>query len=93
VSFDKDPNKVIPYVVAAMKSSLASAAKEPTMKRFVYTSSSTAAWSPKPNLKIELTTESWNDEVVEQAWKEPYDDEGQYVPIFSTTATTFGNCS
>jgi len=54
LSFSADPNAVIPEVIAGIKSILNSAKKEPSVKRFVYTSSSTAATNPKPNKKFTL---------------------------------------
>jgi nucleoside-diphosphate-sugar epimerase len=49
LTFDSDPNKVIPEVLAGVNGILKSAAKEPSVKRFVYTSSSTAITAPIPN--------------------------------------------
>jgi hypothetical protein len=46
--------------VAAIKA----AAKVPTVKRFVLTSSSRASYWPHPNVKQTITTESVDDEVV-----------------------------
>lgn len=71
ISFDPDPNKVIPTVVAGAVNALEAAAKEPSVKRFVYTSSSTAITPPKPNKKFEIKVEDWNTEEIEQAWKPP----------------------
>lgn len=71
LSFDPDPNKVIPQSIAGAVSVAESAAKEPSVKRFVYTSSSTAITAPKPNVKFEINTKMWNDEDVEKAWKAP----------------------
>ena len=71
LSFDADPNKVIPQVVAGAVNALEAAAKQPSVKRFVYTSSSTAITAPKPNEKFEVSIEDWNTEDVEAAWKPP----------------------
>lgn len=50
---------------------LKAANKSPSVKRFVYTGSGTAVLVPKPEQEgIEVTSESWNDESVESAWKE-----------------------
>lgn len=48
-----------------------SAAKEPQIKRFVFTSSSTAATTPRPNTKFAINADTWNNETVEQAWAPP----------------------
>jgi nucleoside-diphosphate-sugar epimerase len=68
VSFDSDPNNVIPQVLAGIRGILNSAAKEPGVKRFVFTSSSSAATSPKPNKKFTISKDTWNEEDVEAAW-------------------------
>jgi len=61
MSLDPDPNLVIPQNIAGAVSIAESAAKEPSVKRFVYTSSSTAITAPKPNKKFEISTKNWND--------------------------------
>ena len=71
LSFDSDPNKVIPQVVAGAVNALEAAAKTSSVKRFVFTSSSTAITAPKPNEKFEVKIEDWNTEDVEAAWKPP----------------------
>lgn len=43
ISFDKDPNKVIPITVARVTTALKAAAKEKSVKRFVYMLPSVAA--------------------------------------------------
>lgn len=68
MSFDSDPNNVIPQVLAGIRGILNSAAKEPGVKRFVFTSSSSAATSPKPNKKFTISKDTWNEEDVEAAW-------------------------
>ncbi|RDW88391.1 hypothetical protein BP6252_00423 [Coleophoma cylindrospora] len=74
MSFDCDPYKVIPGVIAGVNNVLTSAAKESGVQRFVYTSSSTAATRPKRNQKFTITKDSWNTEDIETAWKPaPYD--------------------
>ena len=71
LSFSPDPNAVIPTVVAGARNAAASAAKEPGIVRFVYTSSSTAITAPKPNKKFTISTKDWNDDQVEEAWRPP----------------------
>ena len=71
VTFDHDPNKVIPQVIAGAVNAIEAAAKTPSVKRFVYTSSSTAITAPRPNEKYELKVEDWNTADVEAAWKPP----------------------
>jgi nucleoside-diphosphate-sugar epimerase len=71
VSFESNPNNVIPEVLSGLRGILDSAAREPTVKRFVYTSSSSATTSPKPNKKFTITKDTWNNEGVEAAWRPP----------------------
>ncbi|KAF6808326.1 aldehyde reductase ii [Colletotrichum musicola] len=69
VSFDQDPEKVIPWVVKATENLLRIAAKFPSIKRVVLTSSSTAASFPETNKKgIVVTEDSWNEAAVKGAW-------------------------
>lgn len=71
MSLDPDPHNVIPQTVAGAVNIAESAAKEPSVKRFVYTSSSRAITTLKPNVKFEISTKNWNDEAVEKAWMPP----------------------
>ncbi|EHL02984.1 putative Aldehyde reductase 2 [Glarea lozoyensis 74030] len=71
LTFKADPNAVIPEVIAGIKSILKSAASSATVKRFVFTSSSTAAASPIPNKVFHIDSKTWNDAVVDEAWAPP----------------------
>lgn len=69
--FSPDPNKVIPEAVAGVLGVLRAAAREPSVKRFVYTSSIGAVYSPKGGVPVTLTQDSWNDAALEAAWAPP----------------------
>ncbi|KAK4694394.1 hypothetical protein P7C71_g3180, partial [Lecanoromycetidae sp. Uapishka_2] len=71
LSFDPNPYKVIPDVIAGAVNAATSASKESSVKRFVYTSSSTAITAPKPNVEFTISTHDWNTEDVNAAWKPP----------------------
>ena len=71
VTVDPDPNEVIPGVVAGALNAVSAASKIPSIKRFVYTSSSTSILLPKPNVELNVSTEDCNIEAVEEAWKPP----------------------
>lgn len=71
MSFSDKPDEVIPIVVKGALNALTAATKEPGMKSFVYTSSSTAALMPQPDKNIKVTTDTWNDDVVHQANTSP----------------------
>ncbi|KAK3716885.1 hypothetical protein LTR37_006235 [Vermiconidia calcicola] len=70
-SFDPDPHNVVGPTVAGVESILRSAAKTPSVKRFVLTSSSVAALLPQPGNELTVGVDDWNDEVYEQAWAPP----------------------
>ncbi|CAG8958193.1 hypothetical protein HYFRA_00000545 [Hymenoscyphus fraxineus] len=71
VSFNPDPNLVIPVIVGGIKSVLASAAKTPSIKRFVYTGSSTAVSDSILTGEKHLDSSSWNEEALVKAWNPP----------------------
>jgi len=71
LSFGSDPNVVITPVVELCVTILKAASKVPTIKRFVYTSSSTAVTLPIPNKKFTINVDTWNEDCVKQAWAPP----------------------
>lgn len=62
---------VVNEAIAFTRSALESAAKEPSVKRFVLTSSSSAANQMEINEPYDLTPQSWNTTSVEKAWAPP----------------------
>ncbi|KAF2843537.1 dihydroflavonol-4-reductase [Patellaria atrata CBS 101060] len=74
----RSPEEVIPTVVAGGLNALKSAAKEPAVKRVVYTSSSIAATFPKPDEKFVIDENSWNEESIKTAWAAPGKELGMY---------------
>jgi nucleoside-diphosphate-sugar epimerase len=62
LSFSSVPEEVINPVLAGTLTALRSAAKTPSVKRFVLTSSSSAALFPKPDVKVFLDETTWNEE-------------------------------
>ena len=85
LSLDRDPNKVIPPVVNGAINAASSAAKQTSVKRFVYTSSSSAITAPKPNVEFKISTEDWNTEQVEEAWKPPPYEQGREWVIYAAS--------
>lgn len=65
---ETDPNKVIPPTVAAALGVLKSGAKEPSVKRFVYTSSTTAVTGAMIDQETRVDENTWNEESVKVAW-------------------------
>ena len=48
-----------------------SAAKEPSVKAFVYTSTSWSAANPQPNFEYSIGPDSWNEHAIKAAWAPP----------------------
>lgn len=69
-SYNPDPQATIPKGISCALSILESAAKEPSVKSFVYTSSQAAAVMLEPGKKYHITPASWNEES-KVAWTMP----------------------
>ena len=71
---------MIPSTVAFAVNALKAAAAEPSVERFVLTSSSTAAEAPGPNRDLTVDAKSWNQGAIDAAWApEPYEPERVWV--------------
>ena len=79
MSFDRDPKKVIPTTVSGALMALKAAANEPSIQRFVYTSSSMAVRQPQANSVYEINENTWNEEAMKLAWTRPQDAKDQSV--------------
>lgn len=72
VSFSPNPNEVIPAVLKSINQLFAACISQgDAIKSFVQTSSSTAATKPKPGVKFHIDSNTWNEEDVQDAWREP----------------------
>lgn len=72
MNLDHDPNNVIPPTIAGAVNALKAAYAEPSVKRFVLTSSSTAVVSiAKGRAGITASETTWNEESVKAAWAPP----------------------
>ncbi|KAF2973135.1 hypothetical protein GQX73_g393 [Xylaria multiplex] len=71
--------------VAGTVNALAAAAKVPSIKRFVLTSSSASALIPKPNNPVTVTTETWNEETVQYAYRDPPYEEERGYPVYAAS--------
>lgn len=87
ISLNPDPENVIPVVVKGAVNAATSAAKQASVKRFVYTSSSTAIAGAKPNVEFTISTDDWNDEAVEAAWKPPPYEAGREWITYAASKT------
>ncbi|KDN70445.1 putative aldehyde reductase, partial [Colletotrichum sublineola] len=86
-TLDPNPHNVIPGTVSGTVNALEAAAQEPCVKRFVLTSSSLAALIPKPNNPVKVTTDTWNDEVVELAYRDPPYESERALPVYAASKT------
>ncbi|EXK27037.1 hypothetical protein FOMG_16475 [Fusarium oxysporum f. sp. melonis 26406] len=72
VTFEANPHNVIPTAIDGAVNTLKAAYKEASVKRFVFTSSSTAAVGASPGQPGVLVTEdTWNQDAIAEAWAEP----------------------
>lgn len=83
-----DPNEAVPVVVNGTLNVLEAAAKEPSVKRVVLTSSSTAAASPQPNVEFTMDSATWNETAVKAAWAPPpYEGLQRRLDVYSASKT------
>ncbi|KAK7559434.1 aldehyde reductase [Phyllosticta citricarpa] len=68
---DPDPNNVIPPSLETINGVLESAAKTPSVKRFVLTSTAMTVRDVGAKDPAVVTQESWNEASVERAWRPP----------------------
>ncbi|KAL3426764.1 aldehyde reductase protein [Phlyctema vagabunda] len=87
MSLSPDPNTVIPEVLAGIRSIIDSAILSPSVKRFVYTSSSTAITSPSKEVARHFTVDSWNDAAVAAAWAPPPYTEDRALDVYFASKT------
>jgi len=87
-SLDPNPHNLIPGTVAGTLNALEAAAQKPSVKRFVLTSSSLAALIPNPINPVEVTTNTWNDEVVEWAYRDPPYEPERSLAVYAASKTS-----
>lgn len=88
MTFDPDPNKVVPPTIDGALGALKSAYAESSVKRFVFTSSSScAALSFTGQPGVVVTEKTWNEKAIKKAWADPpyTPDRGGFVYAASKT--------
>ncbi|KAM5354738.1 hypothetical protein ACJ41O_001385 [Fusarium nematophilum] len=81
--FVPDPNIAIPATVESALTVCRSAAREPTVKRFVFTSTFWAAVFPTPGVSDTITNlDTWNEVALQAAWAPPPYDAGRIIPVY-----------
>lgn len=72
MTFGPDPNQVVSVTVSGALNAIKAAYAEASVKQFVLTSSSSAAVTSFFEREgITVTEETWNEEAVRAAWKDP----------------------
>ncbi|KAI8158663.1 hypothetical protein K4K49_004780 [Colletotrichum sp. SAR 10_70] len=71
MTLDPNPNNVIPVAIKGALTALKSAYAQPSVKRFVFTSSSAAAGPKDDSPDSVITEDSWNESAVNIAWADP----------------------
>ncbi|RDW58448.1 hypothetical protein BP5796_12378 [Coleophoma crateriformis] len=66
-----NPNDTIPLNIKGTLNALRAATREPSVSRFVVTSSYGAAFTPNPDPSVRLDANSWNDAAIARAWAPP----------------------
>jgi len=83
-TFDPDPNKVITPFVAGLRRFLEAAnAKDSAVKRFVLTSSNSAALERTFEKEFLVHENMWNEEAIEKAWRPPPYEEARGFDVYS----------
>ncbi|KAH7127421.1 hypothetical protein EDB81DRAFT_809189 [Dactylonectria macrodidyma] len=88
MELEADPEKVIPGSISGALNALKAAYATPTVKRFVLTSSSTAAvLSSRDVSKAVVTKDSWNENAVKIAWSGPPYDPVRPLFVYAASKT------
>ncbi|KAI9660479.1 MAG: hypothetical protein M1821_009829 [Bathelium mastoideum] len=87
MSFSANPHEVIPPTIAGVINCMKAAKKEASVKRLVYTSSSTACLTPIPNKEIVVDKETWNQDAIKQAWKAPPYQKERAFTVYAASKT------
>ncbi|KAF2838214.1 NAD(P)-binding protein [Patellaria atrata CBS 101060] len=80
-----NPHVVIPAVIAGLINPLKAAAKEPSVKAVVYTSSSWAASIPIPDVEMTLDSNTYAEDAAEKAWAPPPYETDRAVFVYATS--------
>ena len=86
MSYSPDANIVVKNVINMNKAILEAALKVPELKRFVYTSSTSALLNDMTS-PLEINDKLWNEEAVRLAWrpKEEWDHQFQGFYVYSAS--------
>lgn len=79
---NSNPDEIIPQSINMTMAAVRAAAREPSVKRLVLTSSISAVYKFKPATVVKLDVNSWNDEAVEIASQPASDEENPFLKIY-----------
>jgi nucleoside-diphosphate-sugar epimerase len=85
LSFSPDPNVVITGCVNGIRAILEEAQSTSSVKRFVYTSSSNAATRPWADKPRHVDSNSWNDDILDEAWAPPPYESGRAYSVYAAS--------
>jgi nucleoside-diphosphate-sugar epimerase len=77
-----NPNETIPQNTAGILNALRTAAREPSVLRFVMTSSYSASFNPSTDANALLNATSWNESAVKSAWAPPPYEPSRYTTVY-----------
>ncbi|KAF7555691.1 hypothetical protein G7Z17_g2004 [Cylindrodendrum hubeiense] len=81
--FTADPNIGIPATIEAALTVCRSAARESSIKRFVFTSTFWAATMPTPGVTDVITNlDTWNEAAMQVAWAPPPYEPDRMIPVY-----------
>ncbi|KAL9095037.1 MAG: hypothetical protein Q9165_002639 [Trypethelium subeluteriae] len=87
MTFSANPHEVIPPTIAGATNCARAAMNEASVKRFVYTSSSSACLTPQPNKEITIDKDTWNQDAIKQAWKPPPYEQSRAFEVYAASKT------
>lgn len=87
LGYNPDPNVMVPAAIAMTMAALRAAARVPSVKRFVLTSSLSAALLAEPDVRGTITADTWNDRSVEAAFQPPPYEAERFLQAYGASKT------
>ncbi|KAL9114960.1 MAG: hypothetical protein Q9227_001203 [Pyrenula ochraceoflavens] len=88
MSFSPDPNAVVTPMLKSLRGLLETAKKQPSVKRFVFTSSNQAALNRTFNKEFTIDKSTfWNETAVQAAWRPPPYEPDRIWDVYSALKT------
>lgn len=81
------PHDVIPSTISGALGALKAAANEPSVAKFVLTTSSAALIIASPNTEVTVDENTWNTLAVEEAWKGPPYEPSRALSTYAASKT------